>query len=144
MTSTPLNNPGAKPPGVIDRLKSGARALKAETYALYLAGRDHRTPWYARLFTAAVVAYALSPIDLIPDFIPVLGYLDDLILVPIGLILAVRMIPPEVMRECREKARKALDGKAPRGWYAAAVIAAVWLALLLWIALTVYRLLDQY
>lgn len=142
MSGTPSNDPGPRPLGVIGRLKARARALKTETYALYLAGRDRRTPWHARLLAAAVVAYALSPIDLIPDFIPVLGYLDDLILIPLGLTLAIRMVPEEVMRECRERAREELDGRAPRGWYAAAVIAAVWLALLLWIALTVYRRLG--
>jgi chromate transporter len=90
-------------------LKDRARALKRETYALYLAVRDPRTPWYARAVAAAVVAYALSPLDLIPDFIPVIGYLDDLILVPLGIALALRLIPEPVMRECRERAA-ASDG----------------------------------
>ena len=81
--------------GTIDRLRDRAKKLKTETRALYLAGRDPRTPWYARLLAAVVVAYALSPIDLIPDFIPVLGYLDDLVLVPLGIALAIKMIPAE-------------------------------------------------
>ena len=84
--------------------KARALQLKAETYAIYLAYRDPRVPWHARLFAACVVGYAFSPIDLIPDFIPVLGYLDDLILIPLGITLALRMIPPEVMAECRQKA----------------------------------------
>src|SRR3954466_8261439 len=86
-------------------LRRWARALKVETLALYLVARDPRVPWYARLFVAGIVAYALSPIDLIPDFIPVLGYLDDLIIVPLGLKLALRMVPPEVLEECRARAR---------------------------------------
>ncbi len=103
------------------------RQLKAETYALYLAYRDPRVPWWARVFAACVVAYAFSPIDLIPDPIPVLGYLDDLVLVPLGVVLARRMIPPTVMAECRERARTAVE--RPTNWYAAAVIVVIWLAL---------------
>ncbi len=79
----------------LERWKTLARQLKTELYALYLAYKDRRTPWYARIFTALVVGYAFSPIDLIPDPIPVLGYLDDLILVPIGVYLAVKMIPAQ-------------------------------------------------
>jgi uncharacterized membrane protein YkvA (DUF1232 family) len=84
-----------------------ARQLKTEVQALRLAYRDPRVPWYAKWILACVVGYALSPIDLIPDFIPVLGYVDDLILVPLGILLAMRMIPKEVLQECREKARAA-------------------------------------
>ena len=80
--------------GLLVKLKERARSLKAETLTLYLAARHPLTPWYAKIFIGGVVAYAVSPIDLIPDFIPVLGYLDDLILVPIGIALAIRMIPP--------------------------------------------------
>jgi uncharacterized membrane protein YkvA (DUF1232 family) len=87
-------------------MKSTAKRLKSEVRALYLAYRDPRVPWQARLVIGAVVAYALSPIDLIPDFVPVLGYLDDLILVPLGIGLALKMIPPDVMSECREKAQE--------------------------------------
>ena len=87
----------------LDRWKQWARALKTEVYALYLAYRDPRVPWYARLFAACVVGYAFSPIDLIPDPIPVLGYLDDLVLVPLGVALALRLIPAEVMREIQRR-----------------------------------------
>jgi len=87
-------------------LKARARALKTETYAIYLAARDARTPWYAKAIALGTVAYAISPIDLIPDFIPVIGYLDDLIIVPAGIALAVRLIPAEVMSEARETARR--------------------------------------
>ncbi len=111
-------------------LRDRARRLKAETLALYLAARDRRTPWYARLLVAAVVAYALSPIDLIPDFVPILGYLDDVILIPLGIALALRLIPAEVMAEARERARAELDGKSPRSRVAAAVIVGVWVVAL--------------
>ena len=84
--------------------KQRARALQREVHAVYLAMRDPRTPWYARLLAGAVVAYAFSPIDLIPDPIPVLGYLDDLLLVPLGIVLVLRLIPAEVMQECRQRA----------------------------------------
>ena len=86
----------------IGRLKRWARRLKVEVYALYLAYKDPRVPWYARAFAAVVVAYAFSPIDLIPDPIPILGYLDDLVIIPLGVALAIRMIPPPVLAECRE------------------------------------------
>src|SRR5215216_5516514 len=89
---------------MLEKLKARARALKTEVYAIYLAARDPRTPWYAKALVFFVVAHTLSPIDLIPDFIPVLGYLDDLIITPGGLWLAVRMIPPEVLAEAREQA----------------------------------------
>ena len=102
-----LMKSGRQPPGVVwSRWKARARRLKLETWAVYLAYRDPRTPWYARLFVLCVVGYALSPIDLVPDFIPVLGYLDDLVLVPLGLALAIRMIPQPVLDECRERARQ--------------------------------------
>jgi uncharacterized membrane protein YkvA (DUF1232 family) len=105
--------------------KRWAGRLKSETHALYLAYRDPRVPWYAKLFAALVVGYAFSPIDLIPDPIPVLGYLDDLILVP-----AVRMIPKDVLSESRQKAREMVErGERPVSRTAAAVIVVLWLAL---------------
>ncbi len=85
--------------------KERAWRLRTEVRALRLAYRDPRVPWYAKWVLACVVGYALSPIDLIPDFIPVLGQLDDLILVPLGVLLALKMIPKEIMHECRERAR---------------------------------------
>ncbi len=106
-----------------------ARQLKTETYALYLAYRDPRTPWYARICAAVVVGYAFSPIDLIPDFIPVLGYLDDLVLVPLGVWLALKMIPAAVMAESRDKAQAIIANGKPVNRAAAVVIVAVWLLL---------------
>jgi uncharacterized membrane protein YkvA (DUF1232 family) len=113
--------------GPLRRLESWARKLKVEVYALYLAYKDPRVSWYARIFAAVVVGYALSPIDLIPDVIPVLGYLDDLILIPLGVALAIKMIPPHVLSECREKARDAKH--RPVNKVAAVVVIIVWIAL---------------
>ena len=107
--------------------RTWARRLKLEAYTLYLAYRDPRVSWPARLFAAAVAAYAFSPIDLIPDFIPVLGYLDDLILVPAGIALALRLIPPDVLAECRERAQARLAEGRPVNRWAAAVIILIWL-----------------
>ena len=114
---------------LIASLKQRARLLKTETYTLYLACRDPRVPWYAKVFMAAIVGYALSPIDLIPDFIPVLGYVDDLVIVPAGVFLALKMIPREVLEECREKAKsEPISSKVK--WVAAFVIISVWLLVL--------------
>ncbi|KIU43862.1 MULTISPECIES: DUF1232 domain-containing protein [Bradyrhizobium] len=110
----------------LSRIRAWAGRLKRDGYAVYLASRDPRVPWYAKAVAVAVAAYALSPIDLIPDFIPVLGYLDDLILVPAGLWLAIALIPDEVMTECRAQADAALQRPASR----AGLIAII----LLWIA----------
>ena len=113
----------------IEAWKQRARQLRVETYAVYLAYKDPRTPWYARVFAACVVGYAFSPIDLIPDPIPVLGYLDDLVLVPLGVALALRMIPPTVLAECREKAQAVMSQGKPTNWTAAGVIVTIWLLL---------------
>lgn len=110
-------------------LKQRARHLKAETLTLYLAARDPRTPWYAKLFVAGIVAYALSPIDLIPDFVPVLGYLDDLILIPVGIALAIRMIPHDVLVECRARAQATLRNGKSVSRVAGAIIIMIWLVL---------------
>jgi uncharacterized membrane protein YkvA (DUF1232 family) len=111
------------------RWKVRARQLKTELYAVYLAYRDPRVPWYARVVAALVVGYAFSPIDLIPDPIPVLGYLDDLILLPLGIALVLHLIPAPIMAECRATARERLDSGQPVNWVAAAVIVCVWIAL---------------
>ncbi len=116
------------------RLRDWARRLKRDTHAVYLAARDPRTPWYARALALFIAAYALSPIDLIPDFIPVLGYLDELILLPLGLMLVVRLVPAEVMAEARTAALAAESRPASR--LGAALIVLLWIAtasLLLWL-----------
>ena len=119
---------------MISRLRALARRLKAELLALSVAARDPRTPWYARALALLVLAYALSPIDLIPDFIPVLGYLDDLLLVPAGLWLALRLLPPEVLADARREAEAHPRRLARSGWglalmlliYAAALLLGWW------------------
>jgi len=107
-------------------LRSWARQLKQNVIALWIAARDPRTPWQAKLVAGFVAAYALSPIDLIPDFIPVLGYLDDLLIVPLGIMLAVKMIPADLMAEFRRKAEGLAERPTSRG--AAAIIIGIWLA----------------
>ncbi len=109
--------------------KRWARHLKVEVYALFLAYRDPRVPWYARVFAACVVGYAFSPIDLIPDPIPILGYLDDLVLIPLGVALALKMIPHEVMVESRTKAQNIMNQGRPVNRIAAMVIIAIWILL---------------
>ena len=113
----------------LEKWKQQARRLKAEVYALYLAYKDPRVPLHARIFAACVVGYAFSPIDLIPDFIPVLGYLDDLILVPLGVVLALRMIPADVLADCRVRAQAMMQQGKPVNKTAAVVIIVIWLAL---------------
>ncbi len=125
--------------GFMDSWKERARQLKTEVYALYLAYRDRRTPWYARVFTALVVGYAFSPIDLIPDFIPVLGYLDDLVIVPFGAFLAIKLIPAQVMEESRARAREAMAQGKPVNKVAAAIILLVWVGMAVIVGIVVYR-----
>jgi uncharacterized membrane protein YkvA (DUF1232 family) len=109
-----------------DRLKNWARLIKQDVHALYLASRDPRVPWYAKAMALVVTGYALSPIDLIPDFFPVLGYLDDLILVPLGILLIIRLIPPGIMAEHRDLAAAAREQPVTRA--AALVIVTIWIA----------------
>jgi uncharacterized membrane protein YkvA (DUF1232 family) len=120
-------------------LEHRERSIRREILAIYLAARDPRTPWYAKALAACVAAYALSPIDLIPDFIPVLGYLDDLVLVPLGFALAIRLIPPALLAEHRAEAVRRFSAGGPRGGRVIAVVialawvlAAAWLVRLVW------------
>jgi len=108
-------------------LRQKAEDLKKETCALYLAYQDPRVPWYAKAVAVATVAYAVSPIDLIPDFIPVIGCLDDLVLVPFGIALSMRLIPPGIMEECRHKAYQKLQETGSLGRKAAIVVVLAWL-----------------
>jgi uncharacterized membrane protein YkvA (DUF1232 family) len=124
---------------MLARIKTWARTLKRDSHAIYLASRDPRVPWYAKVLAIAVAAYALSPIDLIPDFIPVIGYLDDLIIVPLGIYLVVRLIPDEVMVECRARADAAGQPPVSRAgmiaiillWIVAAVVLG-WIGYVIW------------
>jgi len=124
---------------ILDSWKQRANRLKLETYAIWLAYKDPRVPWYARAFAACVVGYAFSPIDLVPDPIPVLGYLDDLVLIPLGIALALRMIPPEVMVECRQRAEAAMSEGKPTNWKAAAAIVTLWVILASLVIVVVVR-----
>ena len=119
-------------------LKGWARSVRRDVHAVYLAARDPRTPWYAKALAVCVAGYALSPIDLIPDFVPVLGYLDDVILVPLGVLLVVKLIPQEIMAEHRALAAAAQD--RPRSRTAAIVIAMVWLVCMALAGWLCYRL----
>jgi uncharacterized membrane protein YkvA (DUF1232 family) len=111
----------------VEAWKRRARQLSAQTYALYLAYRHPRTPWYAKVFAALVVGYVFSPIDPIPDFIPGVGLLDEMVVVPIGILIAAKMIPRDILEECREKAREVAQGEKPVSRVAAVVVVAIWL-----------------
>ncbi len=118
---------------LFERARQWAQAIKRDVVAVWIAARDPRVPWYVKGLALAVAAYALSPIDLIPDFIPVLGQLDDLVIVPLGILLVIKLIPAELMAEFREQAAS-LEGK-PRSAIAALLFVTIWLSaavLLLW------------
>jgi uncharacterized membrane protein YkvA (DUF1232 family) len=116
----------------MQRLKNWAATLRREVMALWFACRDPRTPWYARVLTMLIVAYALSPIDLIPDFIPVLGYVDELILLPVGIYLVLKLVPAQALADARTRAQSWVESRQPkpRNWIAATVIVLVWVAML--------------
>ncbi len=114
---------------MLERLKHKAKFMKTEVYAIYLAYKDPRVPYLTRIIAVCAVGYAFSPIDLIPDPIPIIGYLDDLILVPLGIALVLKMIPKDVMDEYREKAKATMLQKKPVNWVAAAVIVGIWVGL---------------
>ena len=127
---------------MLEKLKSRARTLQTDVQALLVAFRDPRTPWAARGMIVLVAAYALSPIDLIPDFIPVLGYLDDLILIPAGIALAIRMIPSQVMADSRKAAQQ--DGSAKGlGMLGAGIIVLIWILAIIVLAAHIYRSLKE-
>ena len=121
--TTPVH---AHSPTMLERIKQWARAIKRDVIALWIAARDSRVPWYAKALAGAIAAYALSPVDLIPDFIPVLGYLDDLVIVPVGILLVVRLIPASLMAEFREHAT--VIAQRPRSTSAAVIIIVIWVA----------------
>ena len=123
------------PRGLLPRLRARARILKRDTYAVYVAARHPRTPWYAKVLAAAVVAYALSPFDLIPDFIPVVGYLDDLIIVPLGIAAVLRLMPADVIEECRAQAQVHMERHV--SWIGAAFKVALWVVAATWLILLV-------
>ncbi|AHF83552.1 membrane protein [Rhizobium leguminosarum bv. trifolii WSM1689] len=123
---------------LISKAKNWAKSLKRDIVALWLAARDPRVPWHAKAVAGAVAAYALSPIDLIPDFIPILGYLDDLFIVPLGIMLAIRLVPGEVMNELRMEATRRTE--RPSGRVGLIFILAVWLICIIFLALALRKL----
>ena len=127
--------------GRLAEWREQAKRLKSDVYAIYLAARHPRVPWYAKALAVLVAAYAFSPIDLIPDFVPVLGYLDDLVIVPLGIALVIRLIPKPVWQECLDEARSNPGARARAGWVAAAGIVLFWLLLIIWL---VHRFLTRY
>ncbi|PLS08350.1 YkvA family protein [Neobacillus cucumis] len=122
----------------LTKLKKYARKLKQNLFVLYLSYKDHRVPWYAKLVAICVVAYAFSPIDLIPDFIPVLGYLDDLIIVPLGISLALKLIPPYIIKENREKAEELRKNGKPKNWFVGGLFILIWILLAFWVSKFLY------
>ena len=125
--------------GLFGRLKSWARLVRRDTLALYFAARDPRVPWYAKAMAMGTAAYALSPIDLIPDFVPLLGYLDDLIVLPVCIVLTVRLIPADVMEELRDEADRRLLESSPRSRWGAVAIVLIWIALAASLTIIVWR-----
>lgn len=115
--------------GTIETWKARARQLKGSVYALYFAYRDPRTPWYVRIIAACVVGYAFSPIDLIPDPIPIFGYLDDLVLIPLGVAVVVKLLPEAVWIDAQEQATATLRDGQPTNWIAAGIIIALWIGM---------------
>jgi uncharacterized membrane protein YkvA (DUF1232 family) len=117
---------------MLNKIKAWAKNIKKYVFVLYFAYKDSRVPWYAKVFTACVVAYAFSPIDLIPDFIPILGYIDDVIIVPLGIKLALKMIPQAVITDCEEKAEELMKKGKPKNWLIGFIIILIWIMILIW------------
>jgi uncharacterized membrane protein YkvA (DUF1232 family) len=127
----------------MEKIKAWAKNLKRQTFVLYLAYKDNRVPWYAKLFIIGVVSYAFSPIDLIPDFIPILGFLDEVIILPLGIMFALKMIPQEVVANCEVEAKRMMENGKPRNWLVGILIILLWSLLILWIAKEGYHLLNE-
>lgn len=124
---------------MLNKIKAWARNLKKYVFVLYFAYKDPRVPWYTKVFTACVVAYAFSPIDLIPDFIPVLGYLDDIIIVPLGIKLALKMIPNAVIKDCEVQAEELMVKGKPKNWLVGTLIIIFWGIILIWGSMAIYQ-----
>ena len=129
---------------MFDKIKSWARSLKRQIFILYFACKDERVPWLAKVFTACVVAYAFSPIDIIPDFIPILGYLDDVILIPIGIMIALRMISKNVLTDCEVKAEEMMKNGKPKNWIVGSLIVMIWVLIIIWAIIYIYRLMNSH
>ncbi|WP_047154397.1 YkvA family protein [Aneurinibacillus tyrosinisolvens] len=122
----------------LTKLKNYARKLKRDLFALYLSYKDDRVSWYAKLVAICVVAYAFSPIDLIPDFIPILGYLDDLIIVPLGISLTLKLIPAHIIEENRLKADELRQNGKPKNWFVGTLFIIIWILLAYWVGKIFY------
>ena len=126
----------------MEKIKAWAKNLKRQLFILYFAYKDERVPWYVKLFTACIVAYAFSPIDLIPDFIPILGYLDDVIILPLGIMFALKMIPKDVISDCEVKANEMMKNGKPKNWIVGSLIIFIWSVIVIWILLNVFHVLN--
>ncbi len=133
-----------KPAAWFKNWQEKAEALERQVYILYLAYRHPRTPWYAKALALGVVAYALSPIDLIPDFIPLFGYVDDLLIVPVGVLLVIKLVPPQVMEECKRRAAEMQAEGAPQFRWMGLVVVLLWLAVLAFVVVLVVRFIQAY
>lgn len=125
------------------RLKAWAKQLKRQVFVLYFAYKDSRTPWFAKVFAIFIVAYAFSPIDLIPDFIPILGYLDEVILLPYAIMLALKMMPQPVIIDCQSKAEKLMKNGRPKNWFMGLLFVLIWIVAAVWIAEILYNSFFQ-
>jgi uncharacterized membrane protein YkvA (DUF1232 family) len=125
------------------KIKDWAKKLKRQIFILYYACKDERVPWYAKVFTAIVVAYAFSPIDLIPDFIPILGYLDEIILLPIGIMFALKMIPKDVLTDCEVKAEEMMKKGKPKNWIVGSIIVLIWCVFTVWAVMGIFQLFKS-
>lgn len=125
------------------KIKAWAKKLKRQTFVLYLAYKDERVPWYTKIFIVCVVSYAFSPIDLIPDFIPILGLLDDVIIVPLGIMFALKMISKDVIADCEIEAEKIMKNGKPKNWIAGILIVLVWSILIVWMMKELYQFLND-
>lgn len=127
----------------IENWKNKVNKLKTDTYAIYLASKDPRVPWYTKALIVFIVAHTFSPIDLIPDFIPFFGYLDDLIISSLGIVIALKLIPQDVLVDCREEAQKLIGQDQPTSWWAGIIVVAIWLLVLLLIVATIARTIKN-
>jgi uncharacterized membrane protein YkvA (DUF1232 family) len=124
------------------KMKAWARNLKRQIFILYFACKDTRLPWYVKAFAACVVAYAFSPVDLIPDFIPILGFVDDIILLPLGIMFALKMIPEDVLSDCEVKAEEMMKNGKPKNWIVGSIIVLIWGGIAVWAGMNIYQFLN--
>ena len=127
----------------MEKIKAWAKKLKRQTFVLYLAYKDDRVPWYAKIFIVFVVSYAFSPIDLIPDFIPIIGYLDEVFLLPLGIMFALKMIPKDVLAACEIEANRIMKNGKPKNWIAGILIVFIWSMLILWMMKEGYQFVNE-